>query len=393
MRVVGIVAEYNPLHKGHEYQIKRARELSGADAVCVCMSGNFTQRGDIAVKDKWERASWAIDAGADLVIELPTFFAASDAGRFAGAGAKLLEGIGCNAISMGSECGDSVLLKLVSDRLGEIEPRINEYMKANPSSGYPAARAVLYKEVFEDSETLEAELKLIESPNDILALEYIKNAGSMDIVPVTRLGAGYNDSEGEFEFQSATGIRELVARGDNPRTYVPSYVNLDGVDIAGREETFLGLVRYAILSKEASEIDNMPSGGEGLGAKLKQEVISAGSIDELIKQTKSKRYTYTRIARLLVQLVLEIDRSIYEAEPRYARVLAFNKTGQAVLKNIKDREDGPTVITNLSKQLEKLDDNQAEMLMLDIHAANIYSIITKRDIKSHSDYINKPIIK
>ena len=161
MRTVGIVAEYNPFHKGHEYQIQEAITASGADACVVCMSGDFVQRGEPSCASKWDRAKWALSCGADLVIELPVVYAASDAGRFARGGVSTLKAAGCDAISFGSECGSAEVLKKVAVNLSSCEREISELIKNNPGLSYPAARERAYSVLFDNSDSLEEELSVI----------------------------------------------------------------------------------------------------------------------------------------------------------------------------------------------------------------------------------------
>lgn len=398
MRIVGIVAEYNPFHRGHEYQLAKARELSKADAVVVCMSGNWVQRGEPACVDKWTRAKWAIRGGADLVVELPTYFALSDAGGFARGGVITLKQLGIDTISFGSENGDSKTLETVSKRILNCDDDIHSIFRKNPGISYPAAREQAYIERYGKSENIDSELKVLSSSNDILAIEYLKHLDSVEIVPIQRLGAEYNSEfDSKFEFQSATAIRKLMENNTDFDDFVPDYVNdcMGEFKKAGTiKSEYFKLAQYKIVSTSASDIDKMPSGGEGLGARLKAAAMKAKDLDELIINTKSKKHTYTRVSRLIAQLVLGIDRSEYQENPQYIRVLAFNEKGRQVLSDAK-KNAGIQIVTNVNKALNIMNktDQETNMLMLDIHASNVYNIMAQKNIAENSDYIKMPIIK
>lgn len=395
MKAIGITAEYNPFHNGHRYHIEEARRISGADAVVVCMSGNFVQRGGPAVRDKWTRAGWALSHGADLVIELPQAFASADAGRFACSAVSILAQAGCDAVSFGSECADKELLKTVSQRTRLIRDEIPSFVKEHPGLSYPAARTELYKETFAFSDSIDDELRIISSPNDILAIEYISELSGLDFYPVKRLGAGYNQEFcSESGFQSASGIRKMVADGDiGISQYMPSAVaeNLSGEAFGAIEREFYRLAAYKIIEAGRGEIDNTPSGGEGLSSRLKEAVLNAESLDELISLAKSKRYTFSRLSRLVTQLVLGITRDNLVIDPSYIRVLGFTARGRELLSEI-SRKSAIPVITNPSRQQKLLNDEGKRLLAIDSKASDIYNLLCGSNLYRNSDYVKKPII-
>lgn len=394
MKAVGITAEYNPLHNGHEYQIGEARRLSGADTVIVCMSGPFVQRGEPATADKWTRAGWALRSGADLVIELPCAYAVADAGRFSRNAVKLLYAAGADSVSFGSECGDKELLSKTAAGLELMKDDLSSFMRDNPRMSYPAAREALYRSTFAGSDTLEDELGIISSSNDILALEYISALGEMDFHPVRRIGPGYNEGYSETaSLQSATALRELLSCGSSAEGYVPEHVLEDakGLAIRSMMDEYYRLVSYRLLVSSDDEIDEVPSGGEGLGGRLKKSLSDARSLDELIRQAKSRRYTYHRISRLLCQLLIGIRREDSDAGPSYIRVLGFNERGRKQLSLIKKNSALP-IVTSLSKQLGTLGPDAVHMIDIDIRANDIYNILRGSERYSDSDYVRKPVI-
>ncbi|MBQ0018264.1 MAG: nucleotidyltransferase [Clostridiales bacterium] len=394
MNAVGIIAEYNPLHNGHVYHMKEALRIAGSDAVVVAMSGNYVQRGEPAIVDKWSRAEAAVRSGANLVIEIPTIFCLGNAKQYASAGVALLESVNCvTQLAFGSESGDIDGLCRVAGRLNEKNEEIAQRISAMLPEGlsFPAARERAYREIYSDSEFIDSDIELLRSSNDILALEYIRACSRLSTVAVRRSGAGYTETGlTQNGFQSATAIRNAVAEGCQVDDYVPEYMNdiLAG-NRAVKSDDVLSILRYAVMNMAAEDIDKCPSGGEGLGNKIKSCIDTSESIDELINAVKSKRYTYSRISRLLIQILLGISNDKYpEAAPSYIRVLAADRKGRDILAEMRD--GALPVITNLSKDSCKLDEQGLALLELDAHTSDIYNLISGRDIRKYSDYRMHP---
>ncbi len=411
VKAVGITAEYNPLHNGHVYHIARAKELSGCDAAVVALSGDFVQRGAPAVMDKWTRAEHALSCGADLVIEIPALYCLGNAGQYASAGVKLLESAGVSCISFGSESGDAGALagaaRFIREHRSEMDALIAGY--AREGMNYPAARAKAFKELGGSRKGL----AVLSNPNDILAAEYIMSMDKAVPVPVRREGAGYNDTEGGgHRFMSATGIRDMMSTGGEClqsiaagkiAEYVPECVLKDlpdAEDTEEREQRLFDLIRYAVMTTPAELIDDCPSGGEGLGNLLRAEAGKADDLDDLILRVKSRRYTYTRISRLCMQVLLGITRAEFPAAdgPGYIRVLGFNDTGRSILSGIKkeqsaaaqnetaDNAGGLPVVTNINKEKSLISGDAEKMLRLDVHAADIYNLIAGEPVSDSSDH-------
>lgn len=411
MKAVGITAEYNPLHNGHIYHISRAKELSGCDVAVVAMSGDFVQRGAPAVMDKWTRAEHALECGADLVIEIPALHCLGNAGQYAAAGVRLLEAAGVSCISFGSETGDAEAListaGFLKEHGSEIEDLISVYARRGLS--YPAARVKAYEELGGSREGI----SILSNPNDTLAAEYIMSMEKAQPVPVKREGAGYNDtSEKGLRFMSATGIRELLSIGsgiygrscrERIAEFVPECVIRDvpGADeLSERGKRLFDLVRYALMTTPAEAIDDCPSGGEGLGNLLRAEARKAEDLDDLILRTKSRRYTYTRISRLCMQVLLGITREKHHDapdQPGYIRVLGFTEKGRSLLAGIKkgkgaafsadtENHEKAAVITNINKERSLISGSPESLLNLDIHASDLYSLITGGSVYDLSDY-------
>lgn len=412
MKVTGITAEYNPLHNGHVYHICETRSRTGCDALVVAMSGDYVQRGEAAILDKWSRTEAALRSGADLVIEIPVLFCLGNASQYASASVRLLEELGCDYISFGSESGDAELLDEVSAVIKKDRQYIEDGISEMVSEGlsYPAARARVYRYLRAEKygieeKQLEKETGILSDPNDILALEYIMNMRRAEPAVIMRQGAGYSDILSEDAlYQSAGAIRRQLSRKHNDTLYsVSSELSawMPKASCAALDRSVLTfpddwaeILRYAVMSSEASTIDDCPSGGEGLGNLLKKAVRREDSWDAIIKSVKSRRYTYTRISRLCMQIILGITRSRYPlSEPEYIRVLGFTAKGRRLLSECKHSKGcSLPLITNINREADQLSAAGASMLELDIHASDIYDLVTGRDCISYSDHVKKPVI-
>lgn len=404
MKTVGITAEYNPLHDGHVYHINETRRRTTCDAVVVALSGDFVQRGEPAILDKWTRTRTALMAGADLVIEIPVLFCLGDASRYASASVKMLEALGCEQISFGSGCGNEGLIVEVANHMISNRDLMIEGISGCIGEGlsYPAARSKVYRQIRIEEGAAETdiarEIALLAEPNDILGLEYVMNMSKAVPLAIARKGASYNDPiRPDRDHQSAGAIRELLSTGKpaDVADWVPE-CTMDEL-VSGHlsfTDEWDRIIRYAVLSMSADEIDDCPSGGEGLGNLLKESVKTFDSLSAIIKAVKSKRYTYTRISRLCMQAALGISRSRFGMEePAYIRVLGFSKKGRDILSEVKKNNgtDLP-ILTNINKEAATLDEDGAAMLELDVHAADVYNLVTDRDISTLSDHRISPVI-
>ena len=327
MKTVGIVCEYNPLHLGHRKQMERIRQEFGQDCAIVCaMSGNFVQRGAPAILDKSLRAKAAVLSGADLVVELPTPTALSSAEGFASGGVRVLSQI-CDTLCFGAETADRGLLMDTARAL--LSDAFPPLLRAQLDTGksFPAARQA----------ALEAlGLPGITQPNDILAVEYCKailqQNSPLDILPILREGS-YHSQIAEAENPSATAVRKLMLNAYNWRTCVPKEARRVFEDqplhsTAAGERYILGRLR----SMTDPEFEALPYGSEGLWRKLMHASREENTLEDILTAVKSKRYTRSRLDRMVLCAALGITKEILEAEVPYTRVLAFTDTGRAILK-------------------------------------------------------------
>ena len=355
MKTVGIICEYNPFHLGHKKQIDIIRSHFGQDTAMVClMSGNFVQRGAPAIFHKSLRAQAAIACGADLVLELPVTYALSSAEGFAAGGVKILSGF-CDYLCFGTETGTAETLMATAKAL--LSPSFSEALRQQLDLGlsFPAARAAALGE----------DASLLANPNDILGVEYCKailaQNSAMEIFPIIREG-GYHDTAVDTENPSATAVRQLLINKHDWKSCVPASA-WDIFDGAPLHTLQAG--ERAVLARLRTMTDNefeaLPYGSEGLWRKFMHACHSCDSIDSIIAATKSKRYTHTRITRMLMCAYLGITREMLETPAPYCRVLAFNDSGRAVLKNARLSGDFPHVGEEIDHPYWELEQRSSDL--------------------------------
>jgi len=398
MKIIGIVSEYNPFHNGHAYQVRKSIQDLGADGVVAIMSGNFVQRGYPALFDKWLRAEMAVKAGVNLVIELPTYYATSSAESFARGAIELLNAMGViTHLSFGSELDNLELLDRLASTLINPSSDFNENLSASLKLGdsYPVARS---KALHKTLPNLHQEIDLNQS-NVILGIEYLKALKQLDskIIPflVKRIGKNYNDTSLDSEYVSATAIRKAFfetkistdrqSMSDqesvlNLKQFIPEAV-VETIEqtkySASQMDDFTEMLLYAIRSASPYELSQIREVGEGLENKLFKAGMSELTYPGIVQAIKSKRYTMTRINRILLNTILNIKNEKFTLENHgYFRVLAFDSTGQKIIREIKKVGYHP-IITNINKHTDLLKSNS--MLQLDVKATNIYHLVQQNN--------------
>ena len=329
MAVIGIICEYNPLHLGHGKQLAKIRREYPNSAIVCMMSGNFVQRGKPAILSKDLRAKAALSCGADLVLELPVTASLASAERFASEGVRLL-GRFCTHLCFGAETADKEALLRTARALLSEEFKIALREQLDLGLSFPAARQAALKAMGLDE-------GLVSRPNDILAMEYCKailaQGLSMDILPIERCG-DYHDPEADGENPSATAVRALMEQGGDWQQYLPHAAAACFTDAplhtldAGERAI---LARLRTMSEE--EFAALPYGSEGLWRKLMHAARQEKTLEEILCAVKSKRYTRTRLDRMVLCAFLGLTEQELSVPAPYARVLALNDTGREVLKN------------------------------------------------------------
>ncbi|MBQ3390628.1 MAG: nucleotidyltransferase family protein [Firmicutes bacterium] len=398
MKAYGIIAEYNPFHNGHRYHIEETRRRTGCDAVAVVMSGDFVQRGEPALLDKWTRAEAALRCGADLVLELPAVFACSSAEHFAFGGVGILEGLGVpDGISFGAEADLPEELEKAAELLAEEPPAFQESLKNALSEGlsFAAARSRALKETA-GAETEE----LIRQPNNILAVEYLKQLRRRDNGMKTLMiprKTGYFSVNAPEKLAGAGWIRARIRDGAEIRE-LAGYYPEELRDLYGSAETvdperLFPLVQYVLRSGERlEEIDGVT---EGLENRAVRQAAAAASLEQLLESIKSKRYSLTAVRRMMIRILLKIkkeDMEAFEAADRYAvRVLGFTEKGAELIRQA-SREPDPKVrlITNVNRQRPE-DPLLQKMLAYDSLAADLYDLIKNGRVGEHAEYKMSPV--
>lgn len=414
MKAVGLVTEYNPFHNGHLYHLNKAMELTGADISVAVMSGDFVQRGELAVLDKYTRASMALNSGVNLVVELPVNYAVSSAESFAAGALKVLNYIKADSIAFGSESGDierlSKLAHILCDNEDTLYNEISKYT-ANGIS-YAAARQKTVEKLT-DKDTA----AMLTSSNNILAVEYlkaiIKNNYAIKPYTIKRKGDSYNDTDIRSDYASATALRGNL-KADNISKYIPvkaglilssntNYIYPDDITEAlftrllgilfassyDKNVFIENVMRYPDVNKEIAgrlykSAMDMITRTVPQGAESKDN--GAFSFGSLCEHIKTKEVPLSRIKRALVRITLGLDKKHMEkyANEPYIRVLGFDKKGQEYLSYIRKTVEVP-LITKIA--------DYKEMLLDDIHAANIYNMIVagKYGVKEFGDFVRGPV--
>lgn len=406
MQIVGLVTEYNPFHNGHLHHLRTSLEKTNTTHSVAIMSGHFLQRGVPALIDKWQRAKMAVDAGVDLVIELPVIYATGSAEFFAEGAIAHLEALGCiDSVCFGSEAGSVNELQQIAETFLEEPPVFKEALKAHLENGlpFPTARSKALGALFK-TPTLEA---LASSPNNILGIEYIKAIkrlqSSIQPATIPRLGAGYHTQELEGDICSATAIRSHMVTANRPfkelEAFMPSHSYRLMREAYDQENyavlnDYYDFLRYKLHTHSPNDLRRIMDVSEGLENLLKSAVKTADSVDDLIQTVKSKRYTQTRIQRILIHLLLDLDTDFYQeqSKARYLRVLAMNTKGMTILASIRKDCETP-IITNLSK-FNTTDETTQKYLERDLMATDIYRMNPRwKKTPLGSDYRTIPYIK
>ncbi len=369
MKICGIICEYNPFHNGHLYQLKEAKRLSGADALLCVMSGNFVQRGDAAIVEKRLRAKHAIKAGADLVIELPTPFATSNAELFAKGAIHLLSSIPeVDTLCFGAERADEEAFLAAAKLLNDEPPSVSAKIKELTAQGvsYAKARATAYAPYLPEG--------FLTSPNNILGVEYARailaSHSPIRLLPILRAGSGYKEKALRGEYSSATAIREAIISGTPYLPAIPDFVAEDMPK--GIENRLESLEKYAILQNSSEELAKVCDCTEGLENAFKK---AAEGKAPLVEALTSPRYTSARIRRIALQNLLGIEEAFIRQclkSPLYLRVLGAKKERKEVLTAV-SRSPFPTLIRG--KDATLLDGVARECLDKDFFAEKLYGLL------------------
>jgi predicted nucleotidyltransferase len=381
LKATGIVVEHNPFHNGHFYHIKESRNKTAADIIIAVMSGNFLQRGEPSLVDKWTRSEMALKAGVDLVIELPYVFATAQASDFARGSIALLEALGCDAFCFGSEEGTiepfTNTYEVITSQQQTYQKLIKQYMKLGYS--YPKALNQAYAEITNDNNL---QLVDLSKPNNILGYHYVEAANQINarMKPFTiqRIIANYHDEVDESQsIASATGIRKAIFEEgsiDALTNFMPQ-TSLDlllkwkeSVGVFGSWPQFWPLLRFTIIRSSLNELASYAEVTEGIENLIYEAAIKSETFEEFMTHVKSKRYTWTRIQRMLTHIYTGFTWDALKSHPNptYLRVLGMTHEGQKYLNQKKKSLSLPLVSRAAATKDSLLD--------LDIRATDLYQL-------------------
>lgn len=371
MNSIGIICEYNPFHNGHLYHINKIKEKYPNYNIILVMSGNFTQRGELSVIDKWDKTSIALNYGVDLVVELPFKFATQSADIFAKGAIKILNYLKVDKIIFGSECNDIKSLKeLATTQINN--KKYDDLVKSYLDKGinYPTALSKALKDITG---------KTVDTPNDILGISYIreilKNNYNIEYETIKRTN-NYNDKHTSGKISSASSIRELLKKNKRVSKFVPKltnkYLNKNNLMFIDDYYPFL---KYKILC-EINDLNKYQTVDEGLSNRIKKYIYESNSLEELIQNVKTKRYTYNKLKRMFLHILLGFTKDIANSNLDYIRILGFNKSGKDYLNTLKKEIDIP-IITNFGNSKGLLNEELKYISILGINKKNHLEFIEK----------------
>lgn len=375
MKSCGIIVEYNPFHNGHLYHAKKARELSGAEVVIAVMSGNFLQRGEPAIIDKWTRAKEALNHGIDLVIELPFAYAVQSADYFAAGGIKLLQALHCDGLCFGTDNQTEMDYEQFGDFVNKNQTEIDQTYQQIKNNGmsYPQQITEVFRRLYPQN-GLD-----FSSPNHILGLSYAKENAAyekpMTLYPLKREQAGYHDTNIYQNFASATAIRKAVfsEKLDQIKQVLPEQVAIDLANSAAVSwEDYWTLLKYKLISSSITELQEIYQMKEGIEYRLQEAAKTSDSFQNFMEQAKTKRYTWTRLQRLATYILNNVKQQEIENSwnNSHLQVLGFTEQGQHFLREEKKNLALP-VVTKVSKRLNS-------QLALDIRSNQLYQLGNQR---------------
>ena len=402
-KILGIIAEYNPFHNGHKYQLQKAKKETNSKYTIAIMGGNFTQRGSISLINKWDKAKLALLGGIDLVIELPLIYSISSAENFAEGAIKLLSSLKIvDYLSFGAETSDLNTLNTISDILysepNDFKLLINQALKKGLS--FPKARENALVSYLNNPNIS----KMVSSPNNILGIEYLKalKKCNSSIKPhlVQRIGSDYNDKNITNTFSSSTAIREAISSKNysSLKDVIPSEClkvlseKIDSNEIITDLSVFEKIILYRFRMMTIEEISNLPDVSEGLEFSIKKAAFCCNNITSFINALKSKRYTLTRLQRIFLYALLNItkeDMAMSKKTEPYVRVLGFNENGKELLSKISKTSSNIKLVTSVKSFIDNCDDKDIlYFINKDVFATNVYCLGYTFDIRGQLDYMN-----
>ena len=390
---VGIVAEYNPFHTGHRYQIDFLKK-KGFENIIIAMSGSCVQRGEPALLSKFIRCEMALKNGADLVAEIPYPFSCRSAEGYAMAGMQTLKSMGVDAVSFGSESGNTALLEEIADYLlsDEYENAMKEYLAENIPFASAREKAIF--------DRFDINRDIVSASNDILAVEYIKACRKLDWKPefiaVKRVGAGYNTTEVKSGFASASGIRKMLSeyRQESALSFIPEESrellarNMDRGSFFMDDDSFEKAVLFALQSKTAEDFVRIPDCNTELANSFEKAVCIASDFESLMNNLPTKRYTRARLKRIILAAFLNVYQNMpYDIQ--YIRILGFRTEKESVLKKISKECSLP--VSHSAKILSEKSELCRKVVEAESRACDAQAIFSRISQQPRADYTSRII--
>ena len=370
MDIIGIIGEYNPFHNGHVYHINKIKELYPNSIIILVLNGYFLERGEISIESIESKTKLALDFGVDIVIKLPFIFGSNSADIFSDAALELLNLMGVEKIIFGSECNN--IEKLTNEAKNQLENEYNKSVKEYLNEGYNYPTAL--------NKALNTS---INTPNDLLGLSYIKSIlkNNYNIIPISiHRTSNYHDKKSNNTIISATNIREKINNNIDISKFVPTINYINKIDY----DLFFKLLKYRIINDD--NLDNYLTVDEGIDKKLKKVINKCNNLEELIKSIKTKRYTYNKINRMFIHILIGLEKKdkLKTNNNDYIRVLGFSNVGKKYIK-LRKKEINIPIVTNL-KNINSI------IKYYEIKEYQIYNLLSKENILIFENS-NKPIIK
>ncbi len=376
MNFCGVICEFNPFHNGHNYLIQEAKKQTDCEIVCL-MSGNFVQRGTPAIANKYIRATHAVNAGANAVLELPTVFACSNAENFAMGAIKIFKALNISKIAFGIEETNLEILKQIAKLKFENSERFQNAFKNEVQNGINYNTAL--KRSIASTLKNENIIDILNKPNNVLAVEYLtailKQNANIKPIAINRTDDGYNSEHEKAEFMSATGVRKLISEDKSYFKYVPKFARLDEVFCNEKITIFETLTILKIRQSTATELEKCYDYSEGIEYRIKEMSDKHTSLSSITENICTPRYRLSRVNKLLIYPLLNITKSAvktaYSSKP-VVKVIAIKKDKLDLLKNY-NKSKISLITTN--KEYENLSRSQKQIIDIDLNASNIYSTI------------------
>lgn len=386
MKTIGIIAEYNPFHTGHAWHITQTRRLFQEEtAVVAVMSGNWVQRGECAIADKWTRTEMALSGGADLVLELPTVWATASAEGFARGAVALLAATGvANVLSFGSECGELTPLMELAQCLNSSDFAKALRRELEPKRSFAQCRRRAAAGLLGEKTA-----SLLDFSNNNLGVEYLRFLPpNMEAVTIPRRGAGH-DGETAEEFASASLLRRWIRAGKAERAspFLPSPWRGEAADMKHLERALIARLRSMTLA----EAEALPDSGDGLAARLLYAARQTADLEELYALTKTRTYTHARVRRLALYALLDLREEDRPAAPPYIRVLGFNRRGQALLREMNQSASLPFFVK--PAHISRLSPEARALFALEERFTDLFALCFPTPRPGGLEWTTNPVIK